>query len=300
MNKKILIPITIILFLSILPLASATVVYNRTTNSGNFAINTIYPATNTSSSTWGQTFQPSSSGYLTSIALYRQTSGDANPTGYAILYIYDETRLANTFGTNMQPTAPPNAAHALNYYDSSSTIWLGDWAKASWFTFTFPGTEYLDSNKKYSFELHVISQTIDSAHPILLGGSAQDSGNSYYQYNSGWEVSTQDLSATISVSATAATTPSPTPIIDAVDPNSFWNTGLGAQIFSFIPTLTSLIVVLIAAFLGWKFAGPWGFFAGINLGYIISVIFNILPLWGMIALLVVDGLLLFGKVGFRN
>lgn len=119
------------------------------------------------------------------------------------------------------------------------------------------------------------------ASPALM--FTYDSGGAYWQIY----VTVQDAGAT----------PTPTP---AADGSTFWDTGLGAQIFGFIPTLASLIVVLLSSFLGWKFAGPWGFFAGINLGYIISVVFNLLPLWGFIALLVIDGLLLFGKVGFRT
>lgn len=160
-------------------------------------------------------------------------------------------------------------------------------------TFYYPNSALLDHNY-YTLEVFVNSTAglTDNVNEVLFAINSV-SGNMLYLQGSTW--STEPHSLGYILSGTSATTGSA-----GTEPDDFWDTGLGAQIFAFIPTLTSLIIVLLAAFLGWKFAGPWGFFAGINLGYIISVIFNILPLWGFIALLVVDGLLLFGKVGFRN
>lgn len=83
------------------------------------------------------------------------------------------------------------------------------------------------------------------------------------------------------------------------EPNIFEN-GVAAP---YIQMMVPIIILAAAALLGYKFAGAWGFFAGLNIGAILSYMIlgsSVFPLWGIVALLVIDGLLLFGKIGIRS
>lgn len=79
-------------------------------------------------------------------------------------------------------------------------------------------------------------------------------------------------------------------------------TSFEIAILPYLNLLMPVIILGIAALLGYKFAGAWGFFAGVNIGAIITYMTlpDVFPLWGIIALLIIDGLLLFGKVGIRS
>lgn len=57
-----------------------------------------------------------------------------------------------------------------------------------------------------------------------------------------------------------------------------------------------LIIIAACALISFKMAGPWGFFAGFNIGVILCFVFNILALWAVIVVIIVDALLLYGKV----
>lgn len=62
---------------------------------------------------------------------------------------------------------------------------------------------------------------------------------------------------------------------------------------STLPAFMPLLLIIIMAIVGWRFAGTWGFMAGLTLGGILSyVIFPAnMPLWGVIGILIVDVLL---------
>lgn len=59
--------------------------------------------------------------------------------------------------------------------------------------------------------------------------------------------------------------------------------------------LIYLTVIFIFGVLGYGFAGAWGFFAGINLAVIMLYIFGSLPLWVVIAMIILDSLMFYGK-----
>lgn len=64
-----------------------------------------------------------------------------------------------------------------------------------------------------------------------------------------------------------------------------------------------LIIVLACALFCWYFAGAWGFFAGLNVGAILTYIFlgeTYFPAWAIFMLAMVDIAALIGKVGFSG
>lgn len=64
-----------------------------------------------------------------------------------------------------------------------------------------------------------------------------------------------------------------------------------------------LAIVLGCAFGCWYMAGAWGFFAGLNVGVIITFVVlgtAYMPLWAVVVIILVDALLLFGKIGFSR
>lgn len=100
-------------------------------------------------------------------------------------------------------------------------------------------------------------------------------------------------------------TPTPTPTATAV-PSATTNpqfTAIWDTLASLINLLVPLLCVVLPAFFGYKFAGAWGFMAGVNIGAILAYTIlgaDIFPLWGIVALLIIDALLLFGKVGLHE
>jgi hypothetical protein len=61
-----------------------------------------------------------------------------------------------------------------------------------------------------------------------------------------------------------------------------------------------LIIIAVCAIASYKMAGAWGFFAGFNIGVILCFVFGILQLWVVIVTIIVDALLLYGKVPASN
>lgn len=281
MNRKIFILPILLVALMVIPLASAATLDTYAYASCNWVkvINPTVPG-------HGFIVDPSANWVVSSITVYLAKSG--SPTGTLYCHITGSTvdtpnATVISEALNSQSIAAlipdthgkttPDDCTAVNFYFPNPTLYLGNYYAVEIFANTTTG---LADNVD---EVLLAGNTAGGTHIVLTGGN--------------WANDVHRIGYIVTGTATGSGT-------GEAAADEFWNTGLGAQIFAFIPTLTSLIIVLMAAFLGWKFAGPWGFFAGINLGYIVSVVFGILPLWGMIALLVVDGLLLFGKVGFRN
>lgn len=295
MNKKILltlislIAVAFLAFSSTVQAAPVTIAtYNLASIAGPGSISVDYPSTDMSFvGARGQAFTATATGYVTSVTVYMENFGAVGGNMYMDLVTIAAGVPTGTLQTSSQK--------AITTLSSSGYTAI---------TFTFGGTIQLTSGQTYGFYITGLGVDYTGNTYFAIGQSdvsVYGGGAMFYQQNNAWAtLDAKDCNFTVT-GETVGPTPTPTPTATPpADGDTFWNTGIGAQIFAFIPTLTSLIVVLLAAFLGWKFAGPWGFFAGINLGYIISVALNILPLWGMIALLVIDGLLLFGKVGFHN
>lgn len=294
MNRKICILLTFFLLLAALvPLAAASTIidqYAYINDSGNAGLEHVYPSGDATTSAVGQVFASPTHPYLDSVVFYARRYGA--PTGYLTAYLYS---VSGAYGSTTTCVGSP-VATSTTFIDVS-TLTTGSGHNV--LTFQFNGTYHMTAEYYAIILLPYNGTNWNNDNKILVSldlSSPSHAGNVAYYHTGLWKADdTIDLSFVVYGSTDASSTPTPPP----AGTNEFWNNGVGAQIFGFLPTLTSLIVVLMAAFLGYKFAGPWGFMAGLNLGYVVSIFFNLLPLWGMIALLVVDGLLLFGKVGFR-
>jgi len=98
------------------------------------------------------------------------------------------------------------------------------------------------------------------------------------------------------------TTATPTPGPTAPPVSDFGNaiTTIVALFFGDAPGEVGigipLLIIAVCALASYKMAGAWGFFAGFNIGVILCFMFGILELWSVIVIVVVDALMLYGKV----
>ena len=60
--------------------------------------------------------------------------------------------------------------------------------------------------------------------------------------------------------------------------------------------MISLFIMVIVGFVCYLMAGAWGFFAGVNVAAIMLLLAGALELWAIIILVIVDALLLYGKI----
>lgn len=58
----------------------------------------------------------------------------------------------------------------------------------------------------------------------------------------------------------------------------------------------ALILILGLGIIGYKLGGAWGFFAGINLGFIVCFVSALLPIWTIVVLVLLDALMFLGKL----
>lgn len=294
--------------------------YDFANNDGTgFVMSRVYPNTgDTHVSAYSMSFDPSITGYLDAVILNFAKTGSPTTTlsmqleqcaSNNIANLGDGTVLAqatNTINTTLATTAPT----------------------FSQFTFQFNESYQIDATKNYVFEIYTTGGSMDGSNYISLGGKF--SGSSYAGYSSRYGAPTMDVWESpaapdmcfyVITSETPAPTATPTPTPTATpNPSSYqyWNgthwvpytpSTPEPNIFEndiatpYITMLVPIILLACASLIGWKFAGAWGFFAGLNIGAILAYMIlgsSVFPLWGIVALLVIDGLLLFGKVGIRS
>lgn len=233
----------------------------------------------------------------------------ATASGYVTNGIIALTRNAGSYGSFHIELWTNNASDLPGYwltetpvYEVSSIPESPTWEDN--FAFTFDSYPYLGSGTFY--QLIVIADGYPGTG-FAVARNATSGGYMRTYTSSSWSGTTTDiLSFTLSGDSTPQSTPTPTPSPTPTPYiGNYWdnqaseqgNTGY-AWLNSTIPFFVPLILVLVCAFSGYKFAGPWGFMAGLNLGIIFTyVIFpSYMPLWAVVTMLVVDGLLLFGKV----
>lgn len=209
-------------------------------------------------------------------------------------------------------TTTKTQADLTNYGTNNAGLAFADYK-----TFYFDETFTLTAGTYYAAVVYVEQITEDGNAAILIGGS---STNAYEGYSSSYTqdawaaaATTPDFAFNVVGRTTDAATPTPQPssylywngtawvpyATVTPEPNIFEN-GVATP---YIQMLVPIIILAAAALLGWKFAGAWGFFAGLNIGAILTYMIlgsSVFPLWGIVALLVIDGLLLFGKIGIRS
>lgn len=173
----------------------------------------------------------------------------------------------------------------------------------TWFTLTFTGTVTITKASNY-YALCIIHDGDSNIYPYYAGGLTYsyitDNSNNYGSpvapaagdYSIGYK-----LALYLTLYEPESPTPTPTGAPTA-PPTDIWS---GTWIENVIGIILPLALILIPAFIGWKFAKAWGFFAGLNVGVILCYVYGqMIPLWGVVVMLVVDGLMLFGKLGMHD
>lgn len=202
-------------------------------------------------------------------------------------------------------------------YSRSDLTDTDSYSSATWKTFTFSGNTQLTTANGgvYYIGLFLLSMTGSTGANSFSMVQCSITPYHIWKYTNTWAEVSAQVCINVHGTASAPATPSPTPAPSnylwwngsawvsytpaTPEPNIFDN-GVATP---YITMLVPVVLLAVAALLGWKFAGAWGFFAGLNLGAILCYVIlgsSVFPLWGVVALLIVDGLLLFGKVGFRS
>lgn len=303
-----------VLSLMIVPHVSATstlvvngMTINPTTTS---ALETEHPSNDASlTSIVGNTFQPSASGYITQAQVNVYRSG--SPTGFFEMVIYDN--LTGSFGSTAVPINTDQGDTWDSCYDTSDNmVWAGDLGTgvAGTVNFYFDGMMYLNSSKQYAWGLRALTPNFDVGNVVTVGGKNgnQYSGDGIMYYDGAWDYATylgKDFNCYIWVSDTQLT-PTPTPVPTATpspSPTPFTYQGdIWAALSPYANILLPLVLIIFIALLCGKYGGVWGFFAGLNVTAILVYAIMgaaYMPLWGLVMLALVDGLLLFGKISGR-
>lgn len=190
--------------------------------------------------------------------------------------------------------------NATNEIVATSNAITGISTTFSWRTFTFTGEVHLLK----SVGAYVLAFIPDDTDARIKRGEyaniiLYDATNSYASPSNptdGTNYNSAEISIYLNLYGIVAATPTPLPT--PVPSTDLWT---GTWIENIITIILPLALILIPAFLGWKFAKAWGFFAGLNVGVILCYVYGqMVPLWGVIVMVVADGLLLFGKVGMHD
>lgn len=241
--------------------------------------------------------------------LYPSATGDAF-TANATCYLYNATfhiwtgagtytfcsRLYAVQGGTVGNDAYPTNTILAQSETYDSTILSGT---PTDFTCNFNGTYQIQSGQNYVIDLEILTYTSGTlqAHQ----GASSGSINGVIHQSGAWTTyAGKDMYFIIngdsaSLTPTPTPTPSPTPVGWTPTPAPNNVTSVIDAIIANINVLIFLAVIFIFGVLGYGFAGAWGFFAGVNLAVVMLVIFGTLPLWVAIAMIVLDGLMFFGK-----
>lgn len=283
-----------------IPLSSATstVIYsNDDTPVSSFILTVSHPSTSVGNSAGGIAFTATNTGYVTSINVWLHR--------YSIIDSTLQCVIENMTGDIDSETGEPAYNDILAV--STDTIDSDDiTTSAAQYTFHFEQDLQLEAGKNYTVAVWMVSYVSGEGN-VRVGAIFTDSptNNGFYYHNSQYSTDSVAAAVTIYGNTDPAASPTPTPTADpaaTATPNpaftSTWNT-----LASLINLLVPLLCVVLPAFFGYKFAGAWGFLAGINIGAILAYVIlgpTIFPLWGIVVILILDALLLFGKVGFHS
>lgn len=295
MNKKIYVLFGLIcLFASFLfPLASADSVY-LASNSVNYA-NGYGQVLDTGTTNASQTFTCLNDGRLWTSTITLKAIDDSDganhPSAYfrAGIYAVDGTNKPNS-------SAPIEISDDVQLLTSTAEGYYS-------LIFQFDEVNELEQGTMYAY---VISATYVYYHStdyfFIASSDGGITGQEWYLSGGVWtsyafnnyDATTFFVFGDDDPLATPTPTPTPSPTPEAM-PN--WISDI---IDAIIPIFTPLLVIFICGALGWRFAGAWGFFAGINLAIILVYVIapTYMPLWAIVAVVIVDIALLFGKVGF--
>lgn len=172
-----------------------------------------------------------------------------------------------------------------------------------WYFFTFDnGGDFIVYNNT-AYRIGIIGDGHWHAYPSAAGnslGNWLDDTNSFTSPTAMSNAPTSYMTGYIQCATPDAPTPTPAPTASPTPADISW--GIWATLSPYSTLIFPLIIILIVAILCGKFGGVWGFFAGLNVSCIL--IYAVMgatyfPLWGIVILGIVDGLLLFGKISGR-
>lgn len=263
-----------------------------------------HPSATTPISAIGQSFIVQNTGYLESISVKLHKEG--SPTGTLIMELYNATQDGSAW--------IPDTLKST----SETTFEAADLTHAGGgFTFAFDTHPLLSATENYAFYIRYNSTNYaDGSNYVRPSVTTSNTYEGSYDYtairykSSAWYDTTADFYFTV-IGVDSEPTPTPTPDPEATAtpapvPTATANpqfTEIWDTLASLINLLVPLLCVVLPAFFGYKFAGAWGFMAGVNIGAILAYTIlgsAVFPLWGIVALLIIDALLLFGKVGLHE
>lgn len=261
----------------------------------------VYPSESGKISSVGQSLATNINGYLTGMQfnLGKHASDDS---GTFQVYVWDVTGLGG-LGVADLPNSGGTLVAVSDELDVSGLALPTTNGVFSYTMFQFNQTYFMNASKLYTIEVRCVGNVnLDGTnHYIRFAkvGTSAYSGRHYAHSDGAYTTMNNDDMAIIiygndNLAATPTPTPTPSPTPEAM-PN--WISDI---IDAIIPIFTPLLVIFICGALGWRFAGAWGFFAGINLAIVLMYVVasQYMPLWAIIAVVVIDIGLLFGKVGF--
>lgn len=292
--------IAVFLFAAFLPFASASYVcpaaYTSAMN-GVLTIQDQHPSDSVYKSAIGECFTANATAYLNTVQVYVDKNS-GTPTGCIVAKLYSIG--GGVVGSTAYPSSTVLATSSL--VDSSTlpgTLVL--------YTFTFDGSYQMTSSTDYAIVIQAYNETINSINNVGVGRHTSEGTaamNLVTYANTAWSASTSNELYFIINGDTVSSgaTPTPTPPATTGTTDDFWNGSIGTTLTGAIGLILPLLFMFIPAFFFYKFAGAWGFFAGINIGVILSYLFipAMQQVWIIVVLVIVDGLLLFGKVGLHD
>lgn len=242
-----------------------TIAYNHETAATGSHIHTAHPSSTTNPSMQGESFNVTTSGYITGLAA--RMSKANNPTGYLTAEIWNND--SGTYGTNMVPTGAPIATST-----SIDIATIGAVTATYTFSFSGSGTEYLEIGHTYVFTIKAETDSVlNGTEFIGIENTVAWEGNSVTYHDSAYYIETGDLWFTITGNTEApGATPAATSSGIIID-NTLYE--------AIIDFLTPVFIMLVPSFLLWYLGGKgkWPLLIGLAIGTGLGFVFGLVPIW---------------------
>lgn len=291
--------LTLMSIISVIPemaQAAGVTIYSYNVGAYNsYPITTPHKSNTSEVSAVGTVFNATNTGYLTTVNFYLYRS--TGTTGVI------KAKLEGVTGTIAGRDAQPNGTLLDTSSNSINAIDISN-SGGTWQTFTFQGGVQLEANQCYAIYLYMESETGDLRIVPYYTTTAQPTQTRFDYLNGNW-YNPHNYALRITVlgqtEAPPGATPTPTATAGATPTGGNWidndygatNSGI-TFLTEYMPLFIPLILIMVCGFLGYYFAQGWGFFAGLNVGFILCVTFQYLDIWTMVILAVVDIVFVYG------
>jgi len=234
----------------------------------------------------GQSFQVTSNGYITSLSIGIETFN--SPVGTLICSITPMSGGYPDSNNIIETSIGGLSIFGLTNYDYIPV------------TFEFGGQHLYSTGTTYAFIVYSLDYTtLDNTNFLGIVGStaAYGSGAPYRcSTTTGWTNNYYNNDAMFllygSDTPTPTASPTPAPATPTPAPDN-----LSIIITSLVTTNNVLLIIafaliIIGAILGAKFAGGWGFLAGLTVGVGLDFMFGLISLWFVVLIGIVDAIAL--------